>query len=120
MSEEETVLDGGNGSNGNGKIETRLSVAETRISYIEDDIREIKQKVDILPNIRSSVEMIHENMDKYCKLFGAHQEEHKLADVKIAKETTAISEKTSIVYWIVITLIVGAVVGKVVLPLIGL
>jgi hypothetical protein len=107
-------------SNGEHKEDTRTSVLETRVDYLEDDLREIREQVAILPGISVTVEAIHSEVIKCSGAIEKHLEDHKATEVRQAQEHSSQSTKVNIVYWIVITLITGAVIGKIVLPLIGL
>ena len=97
----------------------RLTRVETQISYIERSLDTITEQTACLPEISTVLKQLTTHIESVGNNLETHKKEQVVTDKKFIEDNTVLKTKGSLVWWVVITLILGGLIGKVVISAFG-
>jgi len=99
------------------QLETILSQHSTDIAVLKSTNEFVREDI---ADIKCCVSKIDEKIDGVVISLEAYKTENAKEDIALARETTGLQTKYSLLWYIMGTLVIGGLVGKFILPLIGL
>jgi hypothetical protein len=100
--------------------DTEIAILKTEHVFLKDALDRIEQQTQHLPIINEKLNTFSTGLEQICKDFSQHTSKHITDELAFTKQTTGLSIKNNILWYILFTLILGTLIVKIVLPKLGI